>query len=47
MELVEVCMDFFSTSVFNTTSPLPLKPSMIDKLLNRQKAQLWIIGKCW
>ena len=44
VELVEVCMDMFSTNAFNTTSPLPLKPSMIDKLLNRQKSQMWIIG---
>ncbi|KAH9404411.1 Tuberous sclerosis 2-like protein [Tyrophagus putrescentiae] len=44
VELVEVCMDMFSANAFNTTSPLPLKPSMIDKILNRQKAQMWLIG---
>ncbi|KAI2800138.1 Tuberous sclerosis 2-like protein [Blomia tropicalis] len=44
LELVEVCMDLFATNAFNTSSPLPLKPSMIDKLLNRQKAQMWLIG---
>lgn len=55
VELVEVCMDMFSTNAFNTSSPLPLKPSMIDKLLNRQKSQMWMIGmflteihfNCW
>ena len=44
VELVEVVMDMFSTNAFNTSSPLPMRPSMIDKLLNRQKAQMWLIG---
>ncbi|XP_075678387.1 TSC complex subunit tuberin isoform X3 [Dermatophagoides pteronyssinus] len=43
-ELVEVCMDMLASNAFTTSSPLPLKPSMIDKLLNKDKTQYWMIG---
>ncbi|KPM09122.1 tuberin-like protein [Sarcoptes scabiei] len=44
MELVEVCMDMLASNAFTTSSPLPLKPSMIDKLLNKDKTRFWMIG---
>lgn len=44
IELVEVCMDMLASNSFTTSSPLPLKPSMIDKLLNKEKTQFWMIG---
>lgn len=45
IELVEVCMDMLASNAYTTSSPLPLRPSMIDKLLNKDKSQTWIIGK--
>ncbi|OTF76053.1 tuberin-like protein [Euroglyphus maynei] len=44
IELVEVCMDMLASNAFTTSSPLPLKPTMIEKLLNKDKTQYWMIG---